>query len=94
MPIKAPHHKRPNSTKQTKALLQILPLGNTHLTFRVALPWDIVVSFEDCDTADAFYAPKTRQLTVCYQLIDEYYDLFGRKIKDKAKLDEVVSAAL
>ncbi len=65
-----------------------------NLNDRIALPWDIVVSFEDCDTPDAFYASETRQLTLCYQLIDEYYDLFGRKIKDKSKLDDAVRGAV
>jgi hypothetical protein len=65
-----------------------------NLNDKIALPWDIVVSFEDCDTPDAFYAPETRQLTVCYQLIDEYYALFGRKLKDKTKLDDAVRGAV
>src|SRR6266850_4403294 len=47
-----------------------------NLNERIALPWDIVVSFEDCDEANAFYDAETRKLTLCYQLIDEYYDLF------------------
>jgi len=73
-----------------QALEQVI----ANLNEKIALPWAIVVSFEDCDTPDAFYAAETRRLTVCYQLIDEYYDLFGRKIKDKAKLDDAVRGAV
>ena len=73
-----------------QAIQQII----ANLNERIALPWDIVISFEDCDEANAFYDPETRKLTLCYQLIDEYYDLFGRKIKDKTKLDEVVRGAV
>ena len=65
-----------------------------NLNDKIALPWDIVVSFEDCEDPDAFYAPDTRKLTVCYQLIDQYYDLFGRKIKDQTKLDNAVRGAV
>jgi hypothetical protein len=65
-----------------------------NLNDRIALPWDIVISFEDCDEANAFYDPETRKLTLCYQMIDEYYDLFGHKIKDKTKLDEAVRGAV
>jgi len=65
-----------------------------NLNERVALPWDILISFEDCEDPDAFYDPETRYLTLCYQLIDEYYDLFGRKITDKTKLDEAVRGAI
>jgi Putative metallopeptidase len=57
-------------------------------------PWDIVISFEDCEDSDAFYDSETHKLTLCYQLIDEYYDLFGRKITDKTKLDEAVRGAV
>ncbi len=64
------------------------------LNERIALPFDITISAEDCDGPDAFYEAETHQLTVCHQLVDEYYDLFGRKVKDKAKLDDVVRGAV
>src|SRR5258705_6879833 len=81
---------RHNVGGNQQALEQVI----ANLNERIALPSDIVVSFEDCDTPDAFYASETRQLTLCYQLIDEYYDLFGRKIKDKSKLDDAVRGAV
>jgi hypothetical protein len=86
--------KNPSTTHGVGSNQQALEQVMANLNDKIALPWDIVVSFEDCDTPDAFYAPETRQLTVCYQLIDEYYDLFGRKIKDKTKLDEAVRGAV
>jgi hypothetical protein len=64
------------------------------LNDRIALPFDIVVSAEDCDGPDAFYAAETHQLTICHQLVDEYYDLFSRKVKDKAKLEDAVRGAV
>lgn len=63
------------------------------LNQRLILPFDIYVSFEDCELPDAFYEPETRQVTLCYQLIDDYYELFAKKIKDKSKLDDAVKAA-
>jgi hypothetical protein len=66
----------------------------TNLNERLALPFDMAVSFENCDNADAFYEPETHQLTLCYQMIDEYYSLFSRKIKDKEKLDAAVRGAV
>ena len=94
--LKLSYQRRKNTTtthrvgSNQQALEQVI----ANLNEKIALPWDIVVSFEDCDTPDAFYAPETRRLTVCYQLIDEYYDLFGRKIKDKTKLDDAVRGAV
>jgi hypothetical protein len=63
------------------------------LNQRVKLPFDIYVVFTDCELPDAFYEPETREITLCYQLIDEFYDLFGKKLKDKTKLDDAVKAA-
>lgn len=63
------------------------------LNQRVKLPFDIYVVFTDCELPDAFYEPETREITLCYQLIDEFYDLFAKKLKDKTKLDDAVKAA-
>jgi hypothetical protein len=73
-----------------QALEQVI----ANLNERLALPYDITVSFEDCDDPDAFYEPGTHQLAICYQLIDEYYGLFSRQIKDKEKLDDAVRGAV
>jgi hypothetical protein len=63
------------------------------LNKKVALPFDIYLSISSCDQPDAYYDPEMRTVVVCHQLIDEYYDLFARKVKDKAKLDEAVKGA-
>lgn len=86
--------KNPSTTHIVGSNQQALEQLIANLNEKIALPWDIVVSFEDCDTPDAFYDPETRKLTLCYQMIDEYYDLFGRKIKDKGKLDDAVRGAV
>src|SRR4051812_44409077 len=64
------------------------------LNERIALPYDIGVSFKDCEEPDAFYDNEAHQVTLCYQLIDEYYDLFSRKVKDRSALDDVVHGAV
>jgi len=65
----------------------------SELNQRLILPFDIYVLFVDCELPDAFYDPETHEVTLCYQLIDDYYDLFSRKLKDKTKLDDAVRAA-
>ncbi len=73
---------------------QVLEQVVANLNDKIALPWDITISFQDCDDPNAYYDPETHSLTICYQLIDEYYDLFAHKIKDKAKLEDAVRGAL
>ncbi len=65
----------------------------SELNQRLILPFDIYVVFVDCELPDTFYDPETHEVTLCYQLIDDYYDLFSRKLKDKTKLDDAVRAA-
>jgi hypothetical protein len=65
----------------------------TDLNQRLILPFDIYVVFVDCESPDAFYDPETREVTLCHQLIDDYYELFAKKLKDKRKLDDAVRAA-
>lgn len=64
------------------------------LNERVALPYDIVITFKDCEGPNAFYDDKTHQITLCYDLIDDYYDLFSDKIKDAAALNQAVSGTI
>jgi Putative metallopeptidase len=64
------------------------------LNERIALPFDIVITFTECDGPNAFYDDRTHRITLCYDLIDDYYDLFSDKIRDAAKLDEAVSGTV
>lgn len=64
------------------------------LNSKASLPFDLIVSWPDCDEPDAYYDSDTHHLVLCQQLIDEYYDLFAPKIKDKAKLDDAVRGAI
>ena len=65
----------------------------SELNQRLILPFDMDVSFEDCGEPNAYYDPETHQITLCHQLIDTYYELFAKKVKDKTKLDNAVRAA-
>lgn len=86
------HRARP-ATHEVGGDRQALEKLVADLNERIALPWDIAVTFEDCDEANAFYDPETRKLVMCHELVDEYYDLFSHKIKDKGRLDAAVRGA-
>jgi Putative metallopeptidase len=86
--------KRSTTARKVASNPQVLEQVVEVLNQRIVLPWDITLSCEDCEEPDAYYDPETRQLRICYQLIDEYYDLFGPKIKDEDKLDEAVRGAV
>jgi hypothetical protein len=65
----------------------------SELNQRLILPFDMDVSFEDCEQPDAYYDPEKHQITLCHQLIDEYNYLFAKKIKDQTKVDDAVKSA-
>ena len=64
------------------------------LNNKVALPFDIFVSWSDCEEPDAYYESETRKVVICYQLIEEYNDLFATNVKNKPKRDEAVRGAI
>jgi hypothetical protein len=86
--------KTPKAGSTVASNPQVLSQVVANLNEKIALPWDVTISFQDCDQPDAHYDPETRSITICYQLIDEYHDLFALKIKDKAKLDDAVRGAV
>lgn len=91
-------YRPPRNTKSLIANLSVtskeaLEKLITELNQRVKLPFDLYVSFEDCEDPDAFYDPELHQVTMCYQLLDDYYDLFATQTKDTEKLHALVKAA-
>lgn len=86
--------KTPRKENTVGSNPEVLTQIVANLNEKIALPWDVTISFQDCREPDAYYDPDTHSLTICYQLIDEFYDLFGHKIKDKAKLDNAVRGAV
>ena len=42
------------------------------------LPHDVSITAEECDEANAFYDPSTKEVIICYELIDELYDMWLR----------------
>jgi hypothetical protein len=64
------------------------------LNNQFSLPNDIYICFKDCHAPDAYYDEEACQIVLCYQLIDDYHDLFSRKVRNKSKLNEAVKGAM
>lgn len=58
------------------------------------LPHDIFISFEECGEANAYYDPNEKQIKLCYELIENYRELFKEKGKSADKLDDEVAGAI
>ncbi|NEP13596.1 MAG: hypothetical protein F6K14_26015 [Symploca sp. SIO2C1] len=61
----------------------------------IALPRDISVRFEECDEENAFYDPETVEISMCYELIQKYKEIFADDAEsDDEYVTEVIDAAL
>lgn len=90
----APGNRNGSKTHKVGGNPQQLEKVISELNERLSLPFDMEVSFEDCEEPDAYYDPEKHLIVLCHQLIDDYYDLFAMKIKDKMKLDRAVQSAI
>jgi hypothetical protein len=61
---------------------------------RIELPFDIQVIFEECGGPDSFYDEDTHNITICYELIDAYFDLFSRTVKARTARDEAAKGTI
>jgi hypothetical protein len=89
-------HKRIRNTAQAQsvrssrqAIIRIVD----ELKNQLALPFDVNVSLEKCNYADAYYDEANHTVTVCYELIESYYHLFSPVVSGRAKMDEAVTGA-
>ena len=67
----------------------------TDINESIALPRDIPVNFEECDEENAYYDPETVEISMCYELIQKYKEIFADEAEsDDEYVTEVINAAL
>jgi hypothetical protein len=57
------------------------------------IPSDITVEFAECGEANAFYDPQKQRISMCYELIKSFYDVFGEEEENEDELDDAVVGA-
>ncbi len=50
------------------------------------LPYDITITLEECGTSNAFYDPNTKQIIICYELMDHFAEVFYDSSDTNAEL--------
>jgi hypothetical protein len=74
----------------TEILLGIAkPLNET-----IALPYDVFLNFDICGEPNAFYDPATKEITMCYEFIEEFERVFKQISKDEAEISGMVDGAV
>ena len=55
---------------------KVLESAAKDLNKNLALPYDITLVTRDCNQVNAFYNPEDHSVTLCYELLDNFYTLF------------------
>lgn len=58
------------------------------------LPRDIPVRLEECDDVNAFYDPEDGSVTLCYELLEHFLELFGNQAETDEEQEEAGGKAV
>jgi hypothetical protein len=83
-----PKDQRYNKIFKSLESHQVLDAVVNDFNNTLALPNDIEIHFEECDTKNAFYYADTKQITVCYELIYDYVEKSDLDISFDKKIEE------
>jgi hypothetical protein len=93
----ARHAQAPGEDAETRAEVEdeekSLEEAAAELNKAFSLPHDIFIGFDRCDEPNAFYDPEKKQVTVCYELVEDLYEAFKGDFKTDEELDDVVGNA-
>lgn len=87
-PVSRAQQPKKAMPKDEVAVLQEIADGLNKL---LALPRDVYLNFDKCGEANAFYNSDTTEVTICYELEEQFQDEFKSITKDQAKIDDMVS---
>jgi hypothetical protein len=59
-----------------------------------ALPVDVTLTFTECKEINAFYSPDRHQISMCYELLEHFYEIFKPDSKSEDELDDAVLGAV
>ena len=57
------------------------------------LPVPVGVRFAECGEANAFYDPSEQQISMCFELLEDYYETMADQYETQDELDEAVMGA-
>ncbi|MDQ3129151.1 MAG: DUF4344 domain-containing metallopeptidase [Acidobacteriota bacterium] len=60
----------------------------------IALPYDVYLNFDKCGEPNAFYNPEVKEITMCYEFLDEFEQTFKKVSKNRAEIDDMSDGAM
>ncbi len=83
----------PKKTMDKEVAASLLELTKP-LNEIIALPYDVYLNFDKCGEANAFYDPEVKEITMCYEFIEEFEKAFKQISKKQAEIDEMTEGAM
>lgn len=65
---------------------QIFETKAQYLNNLLILPYDVIITLAECGTQNAFYNPNTKQIIMCYELMDHFAEVFYDYSEDETEL--------
>jgi Putative metallopeptidase len=84
-------NKKAEMPKELKEILQGMADSLNHL---MALPYDVYFNFDKCNEPNAFYSSDTKEITMCYEFIEDFYSTFQPIFKVEAEMDSAVDGTV
>jgi TfoX/Sxy family transcriptional regulator of competence genes len=79
-PVKDKEHQELQKELKKEKLLELLA---EDLNDSLKMPKDVTLTFAECGEANAFYESEGRKVTMCYELLDDLYEIFSKEEKDE-----------
>lgn len=73
---------------------KLLENAATDLNKALSLPEDIIITSKDCGEANAQFDPNTQTVTICYELMAHFYEIFRKDGMGEKKADEKMNDAI
>lgn len=60
----------------------------------IALPYDVYLNFDKCGEPNAFYNSEVKEITMCYEFLEEFEEAFKKISKDPAQIEDMSNNAM
>ena len=90
LPVENPEYAELLKELQNEKTLEQIAAG---LNTTIALPFDINITFAECGSVNAFYDPEKRQISVCFELLEHFSEIFAEDAKSEDDVGDAVIGA-
>lgn len=60
----------------------------------IALPYDVYLNFDECGEPNAFYNSTTKEVTMCYEFLNEFQEAFKQVSEKQDEIDSMAENAM